>query len=74
MFKHTKTIRRQQRTNCLSVFDHFVGLAFKELNSYFYILNLFPVKHAIELRNVYFSSQVLFPNFAQTEPTKNFTN
>ena len=26
-------IRRQQRTNCLSVFDHFVGLALKRLRS-----------------------------------------
>ena len=31
MVKHTQTIRRQ--TNCLSVFDHFVGLAFKGLKS-----------------------------------------
>ena len=31
MVKHTQTIRRQQRTNCLSVFDHFVGLARKRL-------------------------------------------
>ena len=27
MIKHTQTIRRQQPTNCLSVFDHFVGLS-----------------------------------------------
>ena len=31
MVKHTQTIRRQQPTNCLSVFDHFVGLALKGL-------------------------------------------
>ena len=31
MFKHTQTIRRQQLTNFLSVFDHFVGLALKRL-------------------------------------------
>ena len=31
MFKHIQTIRRQQPTNSLNVFDHFVGLAFKEL-------------------------------------------
>ena len=31
MVKHTQTIRRQQPTNCLSVFDHFVGLALKRL-------------------------------------------
>ena len=29
MIKHTQIIRRQ--TNCLSVFDHFVGLALKGL-------------------------------------------
>ena len=31
MFKHTQTIRRLLSTNCLSVFDHFVGLVFKGL-------------------------------------------
>ena len=31
MVKHTQTIRRLLQTNCLSVFDHFVGLALKEL-------------------------------------------
>ena len=31
MVKQTQTIRRQQPTNCLSVFDHFVGLALKGL-------------------------------------------
>ena len=31
MVKHTQIIRRQKPTNFLSVFDHFVGLAFKEL-------------------------------------------
>ena len=33
MVKHTQTIRRQQPTNFLSVFDHFVGLALKGLNA-----------------------------------------
>ena len=32
MVKHTQTIRRQQATNYLSVFDHFVGLTLKGLN------------------------------------------
>ena len=32
MVKHTQTIRRQLPTNCLSVFDHFVGLALKVLS------------------------------------------
>ena len=31
MFKHTETIRRQRPTNCLSVFDHSVGLVLKGL-------------------------------------------
>ena len=32
MVKHTQTIRRLLPTNCLSVFDHFVGLALKVLD------------------------------------------
>ena len=31
MVKHTQTNRRLLSTNCLGVFDHFVGLALKEL-------------------------------------------
>ena len=31
MVKHTQKIRRQKPTNCLSVFDHFVKLALKDL-------------------------------------------
>ena len=31
MVKHTQTIRGLLMTNCLSVFDHFVGLALKGL-------------------------------------------
>ena len=31
MVKPTETIRRLLLTNCLSVFDHFVGLALKGL-------------------------------------------
>ena len=33
MVKHTQTIRRQQPTNCLSVFIHFVRLALKGIKS-----------------------------------------
>ena len=33
MVKDTETIRWQQSTNCLSVFDHFARLAHKGLNS-----------------------------------------
>ena len=32
MAEFTQTIRRQQPTNCLGVFDHFVGLALKVLS------------------------------------------
>ena len=31
MVRHTQTIRRLLPTNCLSVFDHFVGLVLKGL-------------------------------------------
>ena len=31
LVKYTQTIRRQQPTNCLSVFDHFEGLGLKGL-------------------------------------------
>ena len=31
MIRHTQTICLQQTANCLSVFDHFVGLAHKGL-------------------------------------------
>ena len=34
MIKHTQTIRQQKPTNCLSAFDHLVGLAPKGLNSF----------------------------------------
>ena len=33
MVKHTQKIRRQQPTNCLSVFDHFLELALKWLST-----------------------------------------
>ena len=32
MVKHTQTISLQQQTNCISLFDHFVGLVLKGLN------------------------------------------
>ena len=39
MIKHTQTIRQQKPTNCLSVFDQFLGLAFKGLGKIESILN-----------------------------------
>ena len=38
MVEDTQTIRRKKPTNCLSVFDHFVGLALKELLLYMFEL------------------------------------
>ena len=35
MAKHTQTIRRLLPTNCLSVFDHFEGLALKRVKKRF---------------------------------------
>ena len=37
MVKHTQTIRRLLLTNCLSVFDQFVGLPLEGLTSSFFI-------------------------------------
>ena len=34
MVKHTQTIRRQFADECLSVFDHFVGLVLKGVNPF----------------------------------------
>ena len=36
MIKHTQTIRLQKPTNCLRMFDHFMGLALKVLCLRFY--------------------------------------
>ena len=43
MVKHTQIIRRQKPTNCLSVFDHFVGLALKGLKNM--LINPFSMFH-----------------------------
>ena len=42
MVKHSQTICRLMLTNCFSVFDPFVGLAFKELIRLFLLLVLEP--------------------------------
>ena len=34
MAKHTQAIRRLLATNCMNVFDHFVGLGQKGLSKY----------------------------------------
>ena len=40
MVKHTQTIRQQASTNCLSMFDHFVGLV---LTGLIFLINQFHV-------------------------------
>ena len=58
MVKHTQTVRRQKPTNCLSVFDHFVRLALKELMEKKQNNNPIPIYHKRHL--VYVSlSQLL---------------
>ena len=40
MFKHTQTFPRQKLTNCLGVFDNFVGLALQGLRCYYVLTRL----------------------------------
>ena len=42
MVKHTQTIRQQKPTNCLSVTDHFVGLALKGLRLLIEVIETIP--------------------------------
>ena len=67
MVKHTHTIRRQQPSNCLRVFDHFVGLAHQGLkgklkgwSSISQITHIFQIAHisidsirAVSLQKLY---------------------
>ena len=47
MAKLTQAIRRQKPTNYLSVFDHFVGLALKGLNSFRLMLLFYTPKNKV---------------------------
>ena len=72
MVKHTQAICRQKPTNCLSVFDHFMGLALKGLKWWFcincYCLNKQSIKKCFAVRNgigllrdkTYFVTYILF--------------
>ena len=66
MIKHTQTLRRQKPTNCLSVFDHFVGLAYKGLGRHTSLVTqeLFQFLGPLLLLNCYSTYQILkvFPN------------
>ena len=44
---HTQTIRQLLPTNCLRVFDHFVGLALKELSPLLFTIVLEPLSRKI---------------------------
>ena len=56
MVKHTQAIRGPQLTNCLSVFDHSVGLALKGLS-----LFLLTYVEVLFIKNeVIFSKRLLF--------------
>ena len=63
MVKHTQTIRRQQPTNYLSVFDHFVGLVLKGLKS---ILQDHPGYEPMILLT-YNSFNVSFANYSRNQ-------
>ena len=51
MVKHTQTIRRQEPINCLSVSDHFLGLALKNKKAFYFtgkalsVLEVFRTSH-----------------------------
>ena len=47
MIKRIQTIRWQ--TNCLSLFDHFVGLALEGLRNFFVPSNLQSLSHTVTL-------------------------
>ena len=73
MVKHTQTIRRQEPTNCLSVLDHFAGLALKGLyNHFFQILNplhetVIEKQFKITITDEHYSPQCISEIFALIE-------
>ena len=69
MVKHTYTIRRQQPMNCLSVFDHFVGLWLKELN-HALTLNKHLEKNTVDIWVLEFKSGP--SKICGRQPLKNF--
>ena len=64
MVKFTQTIHWLLPTNCLSVFDHFVGLSLKGLTQEFCILN-----SLLPLTVMFWKSPVLFRWVSQNERT-----
>ena len=52
MVKQTQTIRQQIATNCLSVFDHFAGLAFKEIKTLTQLSSRSVISHRRDLNDI----------------------
>ena len=65
MVKHTQTICRQKPTNCLSVFDHFVGLTLKRLIERKFGVTFFPASKK-PLQNISTDHKVEGAYFAST--------
>ena len=59
MVRHTQTIRQLLPTNCLSVFDHFVGLVLKRVKQQYY----FMILQICDKKNLY---KILVPVIHQT--------
>ena len=64
MVKHIQTIRRQLPTNCLSVFDHFVGLALKGLRSAIFSSNVYLIRVMTEMSESFRRLRKL-PNYSR---------
>ena len=62
MVKNTQTIRPQRPTNCLSVFDHFVVLALKELTTIPYTNKKLFTTQNCALTHTYLKSICYFQN------------
>ena len=71
MVKHTQTNRRQQPMNCLSVFDHFVGLAIKGLTLQLHINKLMKM-YELKLQFVIWQPNNLVKQFFSNLPTNCF--
>ena len=60
MVKHTQIIRRLLSANCLSVFDHFVELAFKGLNINYRPCSIKETEESLHINCRYSQAQNIF--------------
>ena len=70
MVKHTQTIRWQEPKNCLSMFDHFMGLALKGLTLIF--LATLTISDPQLLQNIFKKLELLSLNIFGLENGKLF--